>query len=277
MSRSRKRRRLRRGVIPALVLFVCLAAGAVVFLSLKKGDAGRGASGAASSHGNASSHVSSGKIVSSSSGASSVSEAQPDSLLMLVNKDHAIPTGYNPTLVTIPTKYYYSAGKDESFDSRAASHLTQMLDDAAAQGVKMVILSGHRTYQYQQNNFNNQVAELLKTGLSSAAAQSQAAQLVAPPGTSEHETGLACDIINPDWYNKHKDLTGEFDQTAAYAWLSAHAADYGFILRYPKDKTAVTMYDYEPWHYRYVGADNAHKIDKSGLCLEEYLKKYPQG
>ena len=92
---------------------------------------------------------------------------------------------------------------------------------------------------------------------------------MAAPGHSEHNTGLAADIVTPD----HQMLDTAFEQTPAFAWLSQHAAEYGFILRYPRDKTAITGIIYEPWHYRYVGVDNAAAILQSGGCLEEYLAK----
>ena len=91
------------------------------------------------------------------------------------------------------------------------------------------------------------------------------------PGTSEHNTGLAADIVSADWYSKHSDLTADFEDTPEFEWLYAHCADYGFILRYPPDKSATTGIGYEPWHYRYVGKEAASAITQSSLCLEEWL------
>ncbi len=107
-------------------------------------------------------------------------------------------------------------------------------------------------------------------GLDAAAAEQEAARWVARPGASEHALGLAADIVSGDWYTGHSDLTCDFDQTPLFAWLQANAADYVFILRYPKDKEGVTGVHYEPWHYRYVGVEAAKEITAKGLTLEEY-------
>ena len=109
----------------------------------------------------------------------------------------------------------------------------------------------------------------MNNGMTEAEAISATETLVAPAGYSEHQTGLAVDL----GYKGRSYLNGGFDQTAAYPWLMAHCADYGFILRYPKDaeQVKITGYDYEPWHYRYVGVESAKKIMSQGLCLEEYL------
>ncbi|MBQ7860248.1 MAG: M15 family metallopeptidase, partial [Faecalibacterium sp.] len=105
------------------------------------------------------------------------------------------------------------------------------------------------------------------TGLDEAAATEKAKTVVTPPGCSEHNCGLAADINSPEYYP----LEEPFKNTKAYAWLCAHAEEYGFILRYPKDKEDITGIIYEPWHWRYVGVENAKAINASGLCLEEYV------
>ena len=96
----------------------------------------------------------------------------------------------------------------------------------------------------------------------SAEAKARAAMIIMPPGCSEHNLGLAMDIIATD---------NNFYKTRAYAWLTEHAQDYGFILRYPKEKQHITKVEYEPWHWRYVGVEHAKKIKEWGFCLEEYL------
>lgn len=199
------------------------------------------------------------------------------SLLMLVNKSTPIPSGYTPALTTVNIKYYTSTSKDNHFDTRAASYLSDMIQAAAKDGITLRIVSGYRSHAYQVSNYNAKVNEYIAKGESKQKAEADAATVVAPPGTSEHETGLACDIISSDWYTKHSELDDTFDQTKEYAWLSSHAAQYGFILRYPKGKESITQYTYEPWHYRFVGTANASKIKASGLCLEEYLQKHPNG
>ena len=97
--------------------------------------------------------------------------------------------------------------------------------------------------------------------------------MIAVPGTSEHHTGLAADIVTPT----HQTLDPQFADTAAGKWLLEHAADYGFILRYPEDKQETTKIIYESWHYRYVGEEHAKAIKESGLCLEEYLEQLKEG
>ena len=280
-SRPRRRRHVNRLCLTAAVMLVAAVAFALyAYFSLGGGEmilAALGGGGSSSARSSSSSAASSSQGLSSSDASQtsdSGSSSGAGSLLMLVNKDNLLPDGYSPDLSTVPVKYYSSSDKDNRFDSRAAPYLSQMMAAAASDGVKMVIVSGYRSRQYQVNNFSAKVSSFLKQGLASSAASSQAATLVAPPGTSEHESGLSADIVSSDWYTKNKDLTAAFDQTAAFRWLSAHAASYGFILRYPKGQESVTGYSYEPWHYRYVGRSNALKIDKSGLCLEKYLQKY---
>jgi D-alanyl-D-alanine carboxypeptidase len=215
----------------------------------------------------------SSSLAASTASASAISENETafGGLLMLVNKTHPVPENYLPNFVTVPSKYYYSSDKDNRFDSRAAPYLEKFITGARAAGFDLDIVSGYRSYQYQQENYDRHVSSFLSSGESSSQAKIDAANEVAPPGTSEHETGLAADIITSNWYVNNKDLTASFDQTPAFAWMYAHCADYGFILRYLKDKVNVTGYEYEPWHYRFVGVDNAKKIMQSGLCLEEYL------
>lgn len=272
---SNKNKKLRNSTIFVLVTIICILAAVVVVVSLniKNNFHSTTQSGQANSATKVtSSELSSSNIIVSSVAASLKSEMALGGLLMLVNKDHALPENYTPNLVNVPIKYYLSTDKDNHFDSRAAPYLVKFIDDGRAAGFSLDIVSGYRTYDYQQSNYDRHVKIFLSSGESSSKAKADAANLVAPPGTSEHETGLAADIITSDWYNKNTDLTASFDQTPAFAWMYAHCADYGFILRYLKTKVSVTGYDYEPWHYRFVGVDNAKKIMASGLCLEEYLK-----
>ena len=118
-----------------------------------------------------------------------------------------------------------------------------------------------------QRLFDNKVSYFLAKGLSEEAARTEAAKVVAVPGTSEHQLGLAVDIVDADYQL----LDDAQANTPVQQWLLEHCWEYGFILRYPADKEAVTGIIYEPWHYRYVGEDNAKAIRDSGLCLEEWL------
>ena len=152
-------------------------------------------------------------------------------------------------------------------DARIAEALRQMVNDAAAAGVKLKPTNGYRSIARQQELWDARVKTLMEGGLSQADAETKAIDYTSAPGTSDHNTGLGLDIVSED----HPAKDAGFAETAAAQWLAEHAADYGFILRYPSDKTEATGMDYAPWHYRYVGSEQAHKIKESGLCLEEYL------
>lgn len=258
-----KKRTLKKGVY---VLFVAIIFVAVAVIVITKPYWNRKAKVSSSS----------AKASSSSSGTASLSSAQnaetkAGGLLMLANKDNVLPESYVPTFAKVPASYYISSAKDTRFDERAAPYLEKFIDAARAAGYNVDIISGYRTYQYQQDNYTRHVKQLEAKGETASQAQADAANLVAPPGTSEHETGLAADIVTSDWYKKNPDLTSDFDKTPAFAWMYSHCADYGFILRYPKDKVSVTKYEYEPWHYRFVGIQNAKIIMQKKICLEEFV------
>ena len=136
---------------------------------------------------------------------------------------------------------------------------------AAKDGVTIWMQSGYRSVDYQKNLYDKKTQYFRNKGLSEAEAKKQAANIVNPPGYSEHNCGLAADLNSPE----HTDLTEGFENTEAFRWLSAHAVEYGFILRYPKNAEAVTEITYEPWHWRYVGPENAALIQQSGLCFED--------
>lgn len=182
----------------------------------------------------------------------------------LVNAQNPLPEDFSVETVNI-------AGYDERpFDKRAAADLEAMLADAEAAGCKLYLVSGYRSVARQKALFQRKTNAFLAEGFSQDEAERQAAMWVARPGTSEHNTGLAADIVSAGWYSEHDDLTADFDQTPEFAWLQAHCADYGFILRYPQGKENITGVTYEPWHYRYVGKQAARAIMQAGLTLEEY-------
>lgn len=221
-----------------------------------------------------------GNSVSSSTPTSSapqkpvkVIDTKPGSLLMLVNKDNSLESSWKPTLVELDKSYYYSPSKDKHFDERAADSLKSFIDDGRKAGFKdLVVLSGFRTYSYQKSNFDRHVKQFEDEGKSKEDAEKETDKIVARPGTSEHETGLAADIVSSEWYNKNGSLTEDFDKTDTCKWLMNNCAKYGFILRYPKDKEAETGYSYESWHFRYVGVEEAKAITDKGVTLEEYVK-----
>ena len=158
-------------------------------------------------------------------------------------------------------------------DASELKKLEKFVDDktvqaaAAKDGVDVRMQSGYRSVSYQKKLYDNKTQYYRNKGLSEAAAREKAAAIVNPPGYSEHNCGLAADLNSPE----HTGLDEGFENTAAFRWLCQHAVEYGFILRYPKEAEAVTEITYEPWHWRYVGRDNALAIRASGLSLEEYL------
>lgn len=149
----------------------------------------------------------------------------------------------------------------QKFDKRIIDAMTDFVAAARAQGLSVCLSSGYRSYDEQNYLYQRKVAQY---------GEASAAKIVAPPGTSEHQTGLACDIT--DKYYEFKDSS--LENTALYQWMSQHCQEYGFIVRYPKDKEDVTGIVYEPWHFRYVGTDAAKYIMEKGLCLEEFVALY---
>lgn len=185
--------------------------------------------------------------------------------MLLVNPWNSIPEGFDPELGVIDSKY---AGFDNAqFDARAIDQLHAMCDAAAADGIKLVIISAYRTNDFQTYNFNRKVDRVMTADptLTREQAETEAAKVVARPGTSEHQVGLAVD------FNSVED---SFNTTDEYKWLVEHCTDYGFILRYTAEKQEKTGIIPEPWHYRYVGVENAKAIVESGLCMEEFIEKY---
>lgn len=186
-----------------------------------------------------------------------------DWLLTLVNNNVKLPDDWEDTLeVKVADE---STGKELA--TVAADAFINMKNAAAADGIDLMLCSGYRTVAYQQSLFDAEKQKWLDKGNSDEEAYNQAKTVVAVPGYSEHNSGLAADIVTP----KHQNLDEAFGKTDAAKWLFEHAPDYGFILRYPENKQAITGIIYEPWHYRYVGVENAKAITASGLCLEEYL------
>lgn len=185
--------------------------------------------------------------------------------LIIVNKQHPIPDNFSLSCERV--------AENQFADSRMADQLLAMLDAAKQDGVPLYIVSSYRSLQRQQTLYQQTYNDHLASGMTPQQAKVATEAYQAPPGTSEHATGLAFDIVGAEWFNTHTDLTTDFDQTPAYEWLYTHAPEYGFILRYPKDKEEITGYSYEPWHYRYVGKENARAIMQQGITLEEYVQQ----
>ena len=144
----------------------------------------------------------------------------------------------------------------------------EMLDACRAAGLEPYVASAYRTHSDQIYLHNNKIQRLINEGYSEAEAKVLAGTVVAVPGTSEHELGLALDLVDYSYRN----LDEAQENTAVQKWLKENSWKYGFILRYPNDKSQITGIIYEPWHYRYVGKAAAKEIYESGLCLEEYLE-----
>jgi len=181
--------------------------------------------------------------------------------LTLVNEQHPMDAAYTPEVTAVSGEY--------SVDSRIADAVNQMLEAAKADGMNMHILSAYRTIEKQTQVFNDTMSTNLDGGEDYWAAYSTTKQSVALPGYSEHNLGLALDIVA----DSYEGLDDQQAQTPEAQWLEKNCADYGFILRYPPDKSAETGIIYEPWHYRYVGQEDAKKIMESGVTLETYLKE----
>ena len=180
--------------------------------------------------------------------------------LALVNSDHPLPEGF-----TVPELTQLRNG--HAIDSRAYPALQRMMDGCRAAGLQPLICSSYRSEDTQRQLFEQEVQNWRSQGYTQKEAEAEAARWVARPGTSEHQTGLAADIVDASYQM----LDQGQENTAVQRWLMAHCAEYGFILRYPVEKSALTGVNYEPWHYRYVGAEAAREIMGGGLCLEEYL------
>lgn len=183
--------------------------------------------------------------------------------LMLVNPTHSVPDGYVESITLEKVQGSYV------MDSRCAEPMRDMIAAAKRDGITLQLCSTFRTYETQKKLYENRIKILMNrdSSLTYEQAAEKAKTINAYPGTSEHELGLAADIVTPSY----QILNSDFDKTATFKWLKTHCAEYGFILRYPKEKQDITRIIYEPWHYRYVGQEDAKKIMDSGLTLEEYL------
>lgn len=182
-----------------------------------------------------------------------------DGLLTLVNAANTVPAGYTVALTELKN--------GQAVATACYPDLQRMMDDCRAAGNEPLICSSYRSAAAQSALFENKVAELTAGGLERAAAEEAAARSVAAPGTSEHQLGLAVDIVDMSY----QVLDETQEATATQVWLMANSWRYGFIHRYPSDKSSVTGVIYEPWHYRYVGMEAAAAIHAAGVCLEEYL------
>lgn len=179
--------------------------------------------------------------------------------LKLVNSENPLSENYSCVFTQL--------ANGSLVDERCYPELQEMLDDCRAEGLSPVICSAYRSRERQQDLFQKKVNDYLNIGYSDFQAEFEAAQVVARPGYSEHQLGLAMDIV--DLNNQILDESQE--QTAVQQWLMEHSWEYGFIMRYPPDKSEFTGIIYEPWHYRYVGREAAQIIYEQNFCLEEFI------
>ena len=190
-------------------------------------------------------------------------------------KRNVDPEGWNMILVNpwnyLPEDFEVELQEVENghkVDKRMAAQLAAMLRDARKEGLEPMIVSSYRTMEKQDDLHNNRIKRFMEEGLSLDEAIVEAGKWVAVPGTSEHQTGLAVDIVAESF----PVLEAEQENTAEQKWLMENCWKYGFIMRYPSDKSEITGIYYEPWHYRYVGGEAAEEIWEKGICLEEYLE-----
>ena len=285
VRRRRRSRAIRR--VAGLTAVVCLVVGGAAFLLNRKAPvpsasaAGAPASSAASeTNGLLTDRLSPSSTAEPTSAAASegaeesrdnalgLTKAEAaamlaDPMMVLVNHTNKMPDNY-----TFDTKECGSqTAVNKTLQTPACDAFLEMQKAAAADGVTVWMQSGYRSVKYQTGLYERKTKYYTDRGYDTATAKEMAAAVVNPPGYSEHNCGLAADLNSPE----HAGLDEGFENTTAFRWLCEHAVDYGFILRYPKgaeDKTEIT---YEPWHWRYVGRENAAKISASGLCFEDYI------
>jgi len=285
VRRRRRSRAIRR--VAGLTAVVCLVVGGAAFLLNRKAPvpsasaAGAPASSAASETNGLLTDLMfpSSAAESTSTAASEAAEESRDNalgltkaeaaamladpMMVLVNHTNKMPDNY-----TFDTKECGSqTAVNKTLQTPACDAFLEMQKAAAADDVTVWMQSGYRSVKYQTGLYERKTKYYTDRGYDTAAAKEMAAAVVNPPGYSEHNCGLAADLNSPE----HTGLDEGFENTTAFRWLCEHAVEYGFILRYPKgaeDKTEIT---YEPWHWRYVGRENAAKISASGLCFEDYI------
>ena len=287
IRRRRRNRAIRR--IAGLTLVVCVAGGGVSFLlSRRKAPvptadaAGSAANSAASSLPSAAPGSKAESSAVSGAAAESVesrdnllgltaAEAKAmlaDPLMILVNHTNKMPENYTFETAECGSK----TAVNKTLQTVACNAFLELQKAAAAENVTVWMQSGYRSVSYQTSLYEKKTNYYKQQGYDDAKAKEMAAAVVNPPGYSEHNCGLAADLNSPE----HTGLDEGFENTAAFRWLCQHAGEYGFILRYPKGAEEKTEITYEPWHWRYVGVENAAKINASGLCFEDYIAALQQ-
>ena len=282
VRRRRRNRAIRR--VTGAVLVVCVAVGAVSFVLTRRNAVPSASAASASFPASSAAPVESVSTAVSTAASSEAENSTPsnalgltaaeaqailnDPLMILVNHTNQMPENY-----TFDTKECGSStAVNKTLQTVACDAFLAMQKAAATDGVTVWMQSGYRSVAYQTKLYERKTQYYRDKGYDEATAKEKAAAIVNPPGYSEHNCGLAADLNSPE----HTGLDEGFENTAAFRWLCEHAGEYGFILRYPKgaeDKTEIT---YEPWHWRYVGVENAARVNASGLCFEDYIAAVQQ-
>lgn len=199
-------------------------------------------------------------------------DEERDWALYVIGNENPLPEDF-----TVSTKPV--AGERE-LDERCAEYAIAMLDQAYADNVGLYVTSAYRSVQKQAENMQSYINTLISQGYSEEEAEKQAHAEIAMPGCSEHNAGLAMDIVSDDYWATHTDLDESFEQLPQFDWLISNSWKYGFVLSYPKGKEDITGFIYEPWHFRFVGLEHAEVIhevyEETGefLTVNEYISEY---
>lgn len=264
--RESRLRRFKQNVITVGILLLIIAILIIVIVVKSKGKSNKESTESVAPQGTSTTEETQGsesKAINLDSDGNYLQPQGSEWNLILVNDWNAIDQNY---VQNIPLEAY---NETWNFDGRALPYLNQMVDAANEAGCDIWGQSLFRDYDTQYTLYWRQVDQLLADGKSQEEAETEAATIVKRPGTSEHNSGLAVDFECSEF----QDLEEEFENTKAFSWLMDHCAEYGFILRFPKDKEDITGVIYEPWHYRYVGKEAASEIMSRKICLEEYLQE----
>ncbi len=184
--------------------------------------------------------------------------------LLLVGPDNPLPEDFEPSLIEVDN--------EQQIDERIEASWYSWKKAALEAGHRLFFASGYRSVDHQRANFNQTYEGYLNEGYSEEEALNKTKEYLTEPGHSEHHTGLALDIVDEEWIVAGNGLIPDYDTQASQQWLVDTMADYGFILRYPAGKEEITGIQYESWHFRYVGEENAQFMVAQDLVLEEYIE-----
>ena len=273
MTRAERHKAIvKRRIFIAVCLCVLLALAVLIAFIVKSAFGGKKGGGSGASQGSSTVNESVSDVQSEDP-TPSYPATGPNGLdanyeqLLLVNAQNPLPENYDyeGNLIEMPTKYIN--GMLKQIDKNVWPYMQAMIDAQRAAETNpknwLYVRSPYRSYATQKMLFTQETNKWLKTGLSSEEAEAKAATVVTRPGTSEHNTGFSAD------FNIAED---SFESTPMFTWMQEHAADYGFVLRFPKDKQEITGITYESWHYRFVGINNAKEMNRLNMCLEEYVE-----